>query len=62
MDAYEFKKLQVEYKRVNAAREEQELRILEFQDQIKRLEASIAISLAREDELQAKLSEMKKQG
>jgi len=62
MDAYELKKLQVEYKRVNASREEQELRILEFQEQIKRLEASILISIAREDELQAKLEEMKKQG
>jgi predicted nucleic acid-binding Zn-ribbon protein len=59
MDAYELKKVQVEYKRVNAAREEQELRILEFQEQIKRLEASIAVSIAREEELQNKLSEMK---
>lgn len=60
MDLYELKKVQVEYKRVNAAREEQELRILELQEQIKRLEASIMVSLAREEELQAKISDMKK--
>ena len=62
MDNYELKKVQVEYKRVNAAREEQELRILEFHEQIKRLEASIAISIAKEDELQAKIAEMQKRG
>lgn len=57
MNAYELKKIQVEYKRVNAAREEQELRILEFQEQIKRLEASIQISIAKEDELLQKIKE-----
>lgn len=62
MNIYELKKLQVEYKRVNAAREEQELRILEFQEQIKRLETSIAISISKEDELQLKIAEMQKQG
>lgn len=62
MNAYELKKVQVEYKRVNAAREEQELRVLEFQEQIKRLEASITISITKEEELQAKLTEMQKQG
>ena len=57
MTAYELKKLQVEYKRVNAAREEQELKVLEFQEQIARIEASIAISKAKEDELSAKLAD-----
>ncbi len=57
MNNYEVKKLQVEYKRVNAGREEQELRIYEFQEQIKRIEASIAISIAKEDELLAKIKE-----
>lgn len=61
MNAYELKKVQVEYKRVNAAREEQELRILEFQEQIKRLESSIALSIAKEDELQAKIKEIQVQ-
>jgi hypothetical protein len=60
MNAYELKRLQVEYKRVNAAKEEQELRILEFLDQIERLKASIAISQAKEDELQAKLADAQK--
>ena len=59
MTPYELKKLQVEFKRVNAAREEQELRVLEFQEQIARIEASIAISLAKEEELAAKMAEHK---
>ena len=57
MNAYELKKLQVEYKRVNAGREEQELRILEFDEQVKRLQASIEISIAKEKELEAKIQE-----
>lgn len=57
MNTLELKKIQVEYKRVNAAREEQELRILEFQEQIKRLEASIEISMAKEKELEEKIQE-----
>lgn len=57
MTPYELKKLQVEYKRVNAAREEQELRIFEFDEQIARLRASIETSIAKETELLAKLKE-----
>jgi predicted nucleic acid-binding Zn-ribbon protein len=56
MTPFELKKLQVEYKRVNAAREEQELRILELQDTIKRIEQSIEVSMAKEQELQAKIN------
>jgi len=56
MSPFEIKKLQVEYKRVNAAKEEQELRVLEFQEQINRLEASIAVSVAKEEELLAKIA------
>jgi hypothetical protein len=59
MDAYALKKLQVEYKRVNAAREEQELKIFECEEQIKRIQASIAISLAKEEELLVKIKEEK---
>lgn len=62
MTPFELKKLQVEYKRVNAAREEQELRILEFEDQIKRIQSSIEISKAKEDELLQKLQDAKAQG
>lgn len=58
MSAYELKKLQVEYKRVNAAREEQELRCLEFLEQIKRLETSIDASVLKENEILAKIKEM----
>jgi len=56
----ELKKIQVEYKRVNAAREELEYRILEAQDQIERLKANIDIQKAREDELQVKIKELQK--
>lgn len=55
MNPFELKKLQVEYKRVNAAREEQELRILEFQEQINRIQASVDVSLSKEEELLAKI-------
>jgi hypothetical protein len=58
MSAYDLKKLQVEYKRVNAAREEQELRVFEFQEQINRIEASIAVSIAKEEEVLAKIKAM----
>jgi hypothetical protein len=57
MTPYELKKLQVEYKRVNAAREGQELNILEMMEQVERLQKSIDISKAKEDELLAKINE-----
>lgn len=56
----ELKKLTVEFKRVNSAREEMEYKVMEFQEQIKRLEDNIAIQKAKEEELQAKMKE--KQG
>lgn len=62
MTGYELKKLQVEYKRVNSAKEEQELRIMEFQEQILRLEASIKVSEAKETELLNKIKEAQTQG
>lgn len=58
MTPYELKKVQVEYKRVNAAREEQELRILEIQEQVDRLQKSIDVSIAKEQELLAKIKDM----
>lgn len=60
MNKYELKKIQVEYKRVNAAREEQELRIYEFEEQIKRLQNSIEISITKENELLLKIEEVQK--
>ena len=57
MTPYELKKLQVEYKRVNAAREGQELSILEMMEQVERLQKSITISLAKEEEILAKIKE-----
>ena len=55
MTPMELKKLQVEYKRVNAAREEQELRVLQLQEQIDSLQKSIDISIAKEEEIVAKI-------
>lgn len=55
MTPFELKKLQVEYKRVALGREEQELKIHELQDTIKRIESSIADSIKREKELEEKL-------
>lgn len=56
MTPMELKKLQVEYKRVNAAREEQELRVLQLQEQIDSLQKSIDISIAKEEEITAKIA------
>jgi len=61
MSPFELKKISVELLRVHSSRCEQELRIMEFQEQIQRLEASITISIAREEELKVKLAEMQKQ-
>jgi len=47
----ELKRLHVDYKRVNAAREELEFRVLEFEDQIKRLNANIELQKVKEAEL-----------
>lgn len=55
----ELKKLQVEFKRVNSAREEMEYKVMEFQEQIKRLEDNIEISKAKENDLLAKIEEKK---
>lgn len=58
MTPYEMKKLQVEYKRVNAAREEQELRVLEIMEQVDRLQKSIDVSMVKEEELLAKIKDV----
>ena len=57
MSPYELKKLQVEYKQVNAAREAQELKIFEIMEQVDRIQKSIDVSKAKEEELLAKLKE-----
>jgi len=53
----DLKRLQVEYKRVNAAKEELELKILESLDQIKRLELNIEIQKTKEEELLGKIKD-----
>jgi predicted nucleic acid-binding Zn-ribbon protein len=55
MSPLEKKKLQVELSRVRTAREDCELRIMEFKEQIERLEASIHVQLEKEAELETKL-------
>lgn len=47
----ELKRLHVDYKRVNAAREELEFRVLECEDQIKRLQANIDLQKVKEAEI-----------
>lgn len=58
MNPLEIKKIRVEYKKVNAAREDLELRILEAQDNIKRLEDHVKIQMAKEDELSEKIKQL----
>lgn len=60
MSPLEIKKLEVELKRVDAARAELELRKEEFLDQILRIEEHIVVQKAKEDELILKLKEAKK--
>lgn len=55
MTPLERKKIEVELLRVNASKEEMNLRILESEDQISRLRDNIKIQEVKEQELQAKL-------
>ena len=55
MTSLELKRIKVELLAVAAARATLELRIEEYQDNIKRLEDNITIQLAKEVELQAKI-------
>jgi len=57
MSPLELKKLQVELKWVDDAKEEMELRIHERLDEIKLLEDNIKIQVAKIEELKAKLVE-----
>jgi len=57
MTSLELKKTKVELLRMSAAKAEVELRIEEYMDNIKRLQDNIAISEAKEQELQLKIAE-----
>lgn len=59
MTSLDLKKLKVELLRVSAAKAELELRIEEYQDNIKRLQDSIEVSVSKEQELSAKIAEAK---
>lgn len=52
------KKVQLELMKVSAARMELELRIEEFKENIIKLETSVAIQLAKEEELNKKISDL----
>jgi hypothetical protein len=57
MTSLELKRMKVELLRVASARADLELRIEEYQDNIKRLEDNIVIQKTKEDELQGKIAE-----
>lgn len=57
MTPLEKKKLEVELLRVNAAKEEMLLKILESEDQIERLKGLVKIQEAKEMELKGKLTD-----
>jgi hypothetical protein len=59
MSPLDIKKLQVELKRVDAAKEEMEQRIMERMEEVQRLEDNIKIQQAKIEEIQAKLVEAK---
>lgn len=52
------KKMQLELMKVTAARMELELRVDELKDNISKLEGSITIQLAKEEELKKKISDL----
>lgn len=56
----DLKKKQLELKRVTIAREEMELKILEREEEIKRLESHIQIQVETEIKLQTQIDELKK--
>jgi hypothetical protein len=60
MNALELKKLQAELKRVDAAKEEMEVRVLERQEEIQRLQDNIKLQEARFAELTLKIAEATK--
>lgn len=62
MSPLELKKLKVELIRVGAAKAELDLRIDEHMENVSRLEDSIKIQVAREEELIEKIAEVEKSG
>jgi chaperonin cofactor prefoldin len=60
MSPLDIKKIQVELKRVDAAKEEMELRVQERMEEIQRLEDNIKIQVTKIAELQAKLADANK--
>lgn len=59
MDMLEFKKTEVELMRVQAARMELEVKIMEREQDIARMNDNIKIQQAKEDELKERLKGMK---
>lgn len=57
MNKIEMAKIKLELIRVSAAKAEQEFLILQREEEIERLKAAVAIQIAKEEELKAKLEE-----
>lgn len=60
MSPLDIKKIQVEIKRVDAAKEDMELRVFEREEEIQRLQDNIKIQVAKLEELNAKLADANK--
>ena len=57
MNSLELKKLVVEFKRVDAAKEEMELRIHEREEELARMREAVKIQTVKLEELKVKMSE-----
>ena len=60
MTALELKKLQVQLKQVDAAKEEMEQRVMERMEDIARIEENIKVQQTKIEEIHAKLAEANK--
>lgn len=58
MDNLELKRKRLELSRVSVAKEEQEFKIAEYQDQIKRLESMVEIQKAKEEQLKEEIKQL----
>jgi hypothetical protein len=57
MNSLDFKKLTVEFKRVDAAKEEMELRIHEREEELTRMREAVKVQSLKLEELKVKMSE-----
>lgn len=62
MGSIELKRKKLELSRVSLAREEQEFKIAEYQEQILRLTGMVQIQIAKEKELKAEITVLESKG